>query len=220
MTGPSTVPGERLGPERSAVVVVDVQNDYCAPGGVFDRAGGRPANVESLVASINRLVEAARLRDVPVAWVRTVRDRQYYRSVPERPDWPLGPRGHCLAGTWGAELLESLHRDPTDIYVEKRTRSAFAGTELGSRLRAMRREVVVLGGCATEVCVESTVRSAADEGLVPVVVRDAVSSHDAQSHEASLRVMARHFAQVVPADHVMSWWGVVTQSGSTPQRAD
>jgi ureidoacrylate peracid hydrolase len=191
----------------SAVVVVDMQNDYCTTGGAFDAFGADVSACEAVVPNIEALCAGARRSGVPVVMVRTIHQPDAVRTTRELLG---GPRGHCRPNSWGAEWVRGLEPQPQDSALIKRTYSAFFETELGDILRSQNRQVVVLAGCATEVCVETTARHAYLLGLLPIVARDAVVSHDTGAHAAALHVMGKHFGIVASvSDLIEAWEGSV-----------
>lgn len=173
---------ERAGASRSALVVVDMQNDFVAPDGHC----GRFLDVSGfsrVTEPIARLAAAARTAGVPV----------FYTQQVQRPDggfaspvWladnlrvlePLGkefePR-HCMEGTWGAQVVDGLAPGPDDVVVPKTRRTAFEGTNLAAMLRARGRSTIVATGVAATGCVESTVRDAIEKDFFVVVARDCI----------------------------------------------
>ncbi|MFI6984093.1 cysteine hydrolase family protein [Embleya sp. NPDC050154] len=182
----------------TALLVIDMQNDYCHPEGVFAAAGLRVTDPEGLVAGINSLVAAARSAGAPVIWVRMEwQDRGDVGLLAERSPF-LRERG-LRRETWGAELMTGLDRRPEDHEVVKPRFSAFHRTGLEQLLARLGVTTLVLAGVRTDFCVESTVRDAFFRDLRAVVARDAVSGYFDDLHENSLRVMGTVFAEVVPA---------------------
>ena len=111
-----------LDPNRTAVIVVDMVNEFFEPGGQMVLAGGT-----ALYAPVNALLDAAHTAHLPV----------FYTNQWLRPDDALFKKRlpHCLMDTWGARLVDALHRAPEDILVPKRRYSAFFGTDLDLHLR-------------------------------------------------------------------------------------
>jgi ureidoacrylate peracid hydrolase len=187
---------------RLALVLVDLQNDYCAPGGVFERAGMRVDGLDKLVASTNRLVAAARAGGHIVIWVRMVWDEDGGPGLlAERS--PFLAREGLRRGTWGAEPLDGLDVAPDDAIVEKRRFSAFFDTGLEELLLREGVDTIVTGGVRTDFCVESTVRDAFFRDIEVLVVADAVAGYVPDLHEHSLREMGTVFAEVVTVDDAL-----------------
>lgn len=189
------------GREATAVVVIDVQNDYCHPDGVFARAGLRVTDLDGLVHRINALVEAARAGGHPVVWVRMEWDTDADVGL-------LAARSPFLAeaglrtGTWGAEPVAGLDRRPGEAEVRKRRFSAFHETRLDELLAELGVGTIVVAGVRTDFCVESTVRDAFFRDLRVVVADDAVAGYVDDLHRHSLRLMGTVFAEVRPTEEV------------------
>ncbi|MFI0404756.1 cysteine hydrolase family protein [Actinomadura sp. 3N508] len=181
---------------RTALLLIDLQNDYCHPDGVFARAGLRVSGLDDLVAHVNALAAAARSAGRPVIWVRMEWDADADVGL-------LGERSPFLRtqglrhGTWGADLLAGLDRRPGDHEIVKRRFDAFHGTGLDDLLRDLGARTLVVGGVRTDFCVESTVRAAFFRDLRAIVAREAVAGYVEDMHTASLRLMNTVFAEVV-----------------------
>ncbi|UGQ11826.1 cysteine hydrolase [Yinghuangia sp. ASG 101] len=181
----------------AALLIIDMQNDYCHPDGVFAAAGLRVDGLDRLVADTNSLIAQARSAGTPVVWVRMewAGDGDVGLLAERSPF--LRERG-LRRGTWGAEVVAGLDRRPGDHEVVKTRFSAFHATDLDTLLDELGVTTVVLAGVRTDFCVESTVRDAFFRDLRAVVVRDAVAGYFPDLHDNSLRVMGTVFAEVLP----------------------
>ena len=148
-----------------ALIVVDVQNDFC-PGGALAVAGG-----DQVVTVLNRLMPRFETVVATQDW-----HPADHRSFAARGgEWPE----HCVAGTPGAELHPGLDQGPIDIRIRKammsesEAYSAFDGTDLAAQLRARGVRRVFVGGLALDYCVDATARDAALAGFETYVVTDA-----------------------------------------------
>jgi ureidoacrylate peracid hydrolase len=190
---------ETPGPTRAALLVIDLQNDFCHTDGVFARAKGmRVDDLSGLLARVGRLVRAARAAHVGVIWTRMVWDSDDEVGL-------LG-RGGFLAkeglrrGTWGAELLSGLDVRRDDAVVDKKRFSAFFATDLERLLLDRGIGRLYVAGVRTDYCVESTVRDAFFRDLDAIVVRDCVAGYFDALHESSLTEMATIFAEVIDCE--------------------
>jgi ureidoacrylate peracid hydrolase len=172
-----------------------MQNDYCHPDGVFARAGLRIADLPALVASVNRLVSAARSATVPVIWVRMEWPDDHSVGLLARRSPFLQHEG-LRAGSWGAQLVDGLQVDAADRVVVKERFSAFHRTELEDVLQAMGASSLAVAGVRTDFCIESTVRDGFFRDLRMIVATDAVAGYFEDMHLASLRLMGTVFAEV------------------------
>jgi ureidoacrylate peracid hydrolase len=204
-------------PSRAAVLVVDLQNDYGHPAGASARRGGDVSAMAGLVAPLEHLLAGARGADVPVIWARNWHEKWTDSEV-----WVARGPGAGLsarAGTWGAEFWGVLPEADEPI-VDKQRYSAFWGTRLDSILRTLRRETLILGGVATNVCVESTARAATFLDYRIVVLADCTASNDGPAaHQATLENIRRHFGIVATADEVVTAWQPLLVGTASADRA-
>ncbi|HEX8721047.1 MAG TPA: nicotinamidase [Pyrinomonadaceae bacterium] len=154
---------------RRALVVVDVQNDFC-PGGALAVERG-----DEVVAPLNRLIEEFLRRGEPVYKSRDWHPARTKHFSAYGGTWPA----HCVQGTRGAEFHEDLLDDPRVRVVSKGlgdedNYSAFDGTALAEDLRREGVGEVWVGGLATDYCVKNTVLDALREGFRVRALRDAM----------------------------------------------
>jgi ureidoacrylate peracid hydrolase len=182
----------RIDPASTALIVVDMVNDFCKPGGAMVLPG-----YEALVPPQRKVIDAARQAGCPVLFVvdthrRNVRqDREFLKRTP-----------HCIEGTWGAQVIEDLGPRPDDIYVVKRRYSAFFNTDLDLTLRDLQIDTVVVFGVVTNICVRSTVHDAFFLGYQVVVPEDCVAATGPREQASSLYDIATHFGIVADSDQV------------------
>lgn len=197
---------ERLSPRRSALVVVDMQNDFCAPGGYIDGIGKDVSGLAAIVAPVNRLLETARRVRVPVVWLTACYEAQHIPPSMTVQKRRIGAAAVCCErGTWGAQFF-GVCPAPDEAVFEKHTYSGFSNPDLGPHLSALKREALVFCGVQTNVCVESTLRDAHSRGFDVAIVDDAVGSHAEAQHRATLANVSFLFGDVVAAaDLTRSW---------------
>ena len=152
-----------LDPSKTAVLVVDMLNDFFEDGGVMVLEGGK-----SLYKPINRLLDGARKANMPVFWL----NQTLY------PDDKLFDKRivHCIEGTWGAQVVEALPVIPEDTIIAKRRYSGFFQTDLDLHLRERKIEYVLVVGVVTNICVRSTVNDAFFLGYEVFVPEDCVAA--------------------------------------------
>ena len=185
----------------SAVLVIDMQNDFCCDDGVHGHRGSDLRWVQAVVEPTERLLEEARRRSVPVIFVRTHHDRWSDRESTYLRDSRVGILHHVQPNAWGSEFYRLRPRE--DEYVlTKRRYSAFFGTELEILLRNLGTRTLILAGVATNVCVETTARDACMRDFDVVVVRECVAAYSEAAHDAALANIDRHFGRLVTVDDV------------------
>jgi len=178
-------------PGRSAVLVVDMLNDFLEPTGAMPLPEGK-----RLYEPIRRLLATARAHGSAVIWVCDTHppdDREFEkRSV------------HCLAGTWGAQVVAALQPPDDDYRISKRRYSGFYETDLDLRLRELGVAHVVLTGVVTNICVRSTAHDAFFRGYDVIVVEDCVAATSEREQESSLYDIDTHFGTVSRLEDVLA----------------
>ena len=177
----------RCDPSRAAMVIVDMQVDFCNRDGANSGAAFDAMN--AMVDRTNALVDQAHQSRVPVIFIRTHHDDSTNTEA-----WLLRhgatPRDQevCVTGSEGAEFY-GVKPGLEDIVVTKHRYSAFVGTPLEMILRRLGRTAVVCTGVATNVCVQQTASHALCLDFHVTVVSDCCSASSAEAHEAGLRNM-------------------------------
>ena len=196
----------RVAPAHTAVVVVDMQNDFCAPGGYIDRRFGCDAAANEALAAANMaLVEAARAAGAMVVWVRAIYDPKYLTAPMLTRMQTGGAEPRCEEGSWGADFF-MVEPAQGEFVVDKHRYSAFSGTSLDDILRERGIRTLVVTGVATNVCVDSTLRDGFNRGYYIVVPSDCVAAHDAELHEATLKNVAFILGDVTTANDLTGIW--------------
>ncbi len=203
---PRTI-GERLAPAHTALLVIDMQNDFCAEGGYIEAVVGKNAAAcRAVAAPVMALVDAARAGGVPVFWVRAD-----YRleKLPASMAVRFGAQGNgricCAPGTWGA-AFHGVVPAPGEPLIDKHCYSAFIGTGLAERLAARGIRTLVFAGVQTNVCVETSLRDAYSLGFNVAVPADCVASHTAELHEATLKNVRFLFGDVLSGREIAALW--------------
>jgi ureidoacrylate peracid hydrolase len=172
--------------EKSAIVVVDMQNAFASPGGLLDLAGTDISGAPQVVRVISSILKAARERGVPVVYLQTGYKPDLSNGGDASSPNPRKETALCLMrarpelkgkllveGTWDFEIVPELTPQPDDLVVLKTRYSGFARTTLDAELRARAIRYLFFVGIATNVCVESTLRDAYFNEYWPILVTDA-----------------------------------------------
>jgi ureidoacrylate peracid hydrolase len=142
--------------DKTALIVIDVQNDFIAEGAPYESRAGR-----EMIDDLNRLMAACRQRGIPVIFTAHSHRADGSDLGAVRYIHPLTAEGKALrAGTEGVALYPKLDVADTDYFIGKRRYSAFFGTDLEVLLRNLGVDTVIIAGVATNVCCESTTRDA------------------------------------------------------------
>ena len=199
-----------IDPARTAVIVVDMQNDFGAEGGMFARAGIDIAPIRKAIEPTKAVLTAARGAGVKVVYLKMEFHPDLSNAGPsESPNWikhqplrvgeritaPDGTQSRILVrDTWNTEILSELRPQPGDIIISKHRYSGFYGTDLDERLRRLGIECLIFTGCTTSVCVESTMRDAMFRDYRCILLADCAAEPigaglPRSNHEASLLVL-------------------------------
>jgi len=200
---------EIVAPAHTALLVVDMQNDFCSPGGHFARHGRNVQRTETIVPNIRRLLAAARQAGTFIVYTRQT-------TLPglasDSPAWLYFKTrdgkspDYTLRDTWGAAFIDALRPGPDVTVVEKHRPSAFLGTDLDAILREHGVESVLVAGCLTQGCVQATTTDASYHDYYAVVAGDAVESTSAAMHENALAFLRSRY-DVVSTDDITGIWG-------------
>jgi ureidoacrylate peracid hydrolase len=203
---------------KSAVVVVDMQNAFASKNGMLDIAGADLADAPGVVRVIGQVLSAARSHGMPVVYLQMGYKADLSDSGgPQTPNWhkELGIRmmncrpelkGKLVTeGTWDFAIVDELAPQSGDIVIVKKRYSGFARTSLDSDLQARGIRYLFFTGIATNVCVESTLRDAFFLDYWPILITDAtMAAGPPGMQEASLFNIESYFGWTIPSDMFVS----------------
>jgi ureidoacrylate peracid hydrolase len=200
-----------LDPRRVAMIVIDAQNDFASPGGMFERAGIDISGIAAAARATRPVLDAVRAAGIPVVYLNMLHAPDLSDAGPpegphrvkHRPlalgdavDAPDGsPSRILVTETWNTRNVQDLAPEPGDIVVSKHRYSGFFETELDDVLRGLGVTQLLVAGCTTSVCVDSTVRDATFRDYTCIVLEDC-TAEPLGTHEASLRVIETLFGWV------------------------
>lgn len=196
---------------RTVVIVVDMQNDFGSKGGMFDRAGIDISDIQKVIGPTAKVLASARRAGVKIIYLKMGfrpdlsdlgspdspnRVRHLQRGVGKTLRAPDGTESRILIrDTWNTEIVPELKPQGDDIVIYKHRFSGFYQTDLDARLKQLGIKYIVVTGCTTSVCVESTVRDAMFRDYLCVLLSDCMSqptlgnSLPRSNHDASLVVL-------------------------------
>ena len=196
-----------IDPTRTAVVVVDMENDFAAKGGMFDRAGADISGAQKAIAPTAKVLAAARQAGMKIVYLKmgyradlsdlgapdsVNRTRHLKFGVGQKILAPDGRESRILIrDTWNTDIVPELKPLPSDIVLYKTRFSGFYQTDLDATLKKLGTKYLIVTGVTTSICVESTVRDAMFRDYLCILLRDCMSEpigHDLPrtNHEASL----------------------------------
>jgi len=194
---------------NTALIVVDMENDFGSKGGMFDRAGVDISMIQKVVPTTARVIEAARQAGIKIIYLKMgyredlsdvgkegsknrISHLTFMHVGETAPD---GSKSRILIrDSWGTEIVSELKPQPDDIVIYKTRYSGFYQTDLDVILKKLNITHLIVTGCTTSVCVESTVRDAMFRDYSSIVLEDCTAEpigYDLpkSNHEASLLVI-------------------------------
>lgn len=206
-------------PEKAAVVVVDVQNDFISTEGLLGKAGNDMSHYQGMVhqrlvpflAEARKIgmrvifvqMENSRWTNSPIALEKAVSSRTPYAQRDVAAD---APDFVCSKGSWGAEFYAIQPQGERETVVKKHRYSAFIDTNLNVLLRAQGIETILLTGVAGNVCVESTARDGFMLDYRVLFVEDCTASRSEEQQKATLVNIDKFFGYVVNSRAVIGVW--------------
>jgi len=206
---------ERVGLSHTALLVVDLQNDFVHDDGAFAKMGINVSMFQQIIPRVNALIDAARGLQVPVIYVQMIHsqwtnsDVWVQRVRVSKAGWAEDkPKlAYCVPGTWGSQWYEAL-RGPADNdhVVTKHRYSAFVNTDLDLVLRSTKRKSVVVTGGETNLCLGTTAMSALQYDYYVVLPSDCIAGINKDSHRHGLQLLDGYFGIVTTSKEVVEIW--------------
>jgi len=187
-----------LDPDRTAVVMIDMQRDFLEPGGFGESLGNDVSLLSAAIAPCAALLKMARRRKMLVIHTREghrpdlsdAPPAKVNRGVPSARIGAPGPMGRILIrGEAGHDIVPALYPVEGEPVVDKPGKGAFYATDLHSILQNRAIDTLVVCGVTTEVCVHTTVREANDRGYRCLVPGDCCGSYFPEFHQIGLRMI-------------------------------
>jgi nicotinamidase-related amidase len=185
--------------ERAALLVIDMQSDFCAPGGYMDHAGADIKLMRRPIEPIRVLLKEARRVGMQVIFTREGHRPGLETAPPSfmertqfagHPIGKKGPLGRLLVrGEPGHDVIDDLKPLAHETVIDKPGKGAFYATDLETILRQRQITHLIFTGLTTNCCVESTIREANDRGFRNLILTDCVAASSEQLHASALHGM-------------------------------
>lgn len=200
----------RFSSEHAALVVVDVQNDFCHPEGACGNRGSDTSAAVEMVPRLQKLLHEARRIGMQIVFIQTTHDETtdseaWLNRRGDLKPGALPPVSTCYTGSWGAEFYD-VEPQPGEPVVIKHRYSAFAKTTLDLVLRTAGVDSLLLTGVATNVCVESTLREGLFHEYHVTLVEDCCAAYSQELHDTTVKNVAEYFGVVATSDELIGSW--------------
>jgi nicotinamidase-related amidase len=199
-----------IDPQRTAVVLIEYQNDFTSEGGALHEAVRDVMEQTGMLANTRRLTDAARAAGATIVYA-PITFAAGYGELSQHPYGILKGVIDSVAfvkGEWGAAIVDALAPQEGDVIVEgKRGLDTFATTNLDFILRARGIDTIVLGGFLTNCCVESTMRTAYEHGFEVITLVDCVAATSTEAHENAIQYDFPMFSKPMPSSELLGHLG-------------
>ena len=201
---------------KTAVIVVDMQNDFGSKGGMFDRAGIDISGIQKAVGPTAKVLATARQAGIRIIYLKmgykpdlsdlgapdsVNRVRHLQAHVGDKVTAPDGKESRILIrDTWNTDIVSELKPEPGDDVIYKTRFSGFYETDLDARLKKLGVKYLIVTGCTTSICVDSTVRDAMYRDYLCVLLSDCMSEPIGHGLPRS-----NHDASLLAAEVVLGW---------------
>lgn len=205
---------DKVRPAHTALLVIDMQNDFCAKGGLVDRGGRDVSAVQDMATRLPALIDSARKSGVLVVFVRSFYSTEknlflsdvWLEQAARKQGGGYTLTPVCGDGSWDGDYYGDIRPLPGEIVITKHRYSAFQSTDLELILRSHGIRTTVITGVSTNVCVETAARDSFVRDFYTVLVGDGTAAYSAEEHNTTLKTIDRFFGEVTSIAELQAIW--------------
>src|SRR3989344_8691444 len=192
-------------PNTMALIVIDMQNDFCSNEGIYKRYSEDFMLIQKTIPNVQNLTNTAKDFGILTVFVRSLFDNKYKLPHLIEKHRALGINEEIWKeGSWGTELY--IAPSKSDPIITKHNEDAFLYTFLDPLLKKHNVKTVVLAGLLTEKCIETTARSAQLRGYFVIVPEDCIGSDKKLCHEGLVNTMRNMFMHITDSEELVRLW--------------
>lgn len=204
---------ERVAPQHTALLIIDMQKDFCVEGmGASRRPGRDLSRTRAIIPNLVKLRQTARRSGALVVHIGFLTLPHHLSDagpwLAQRRRATYASDSFAMANSEGAQFISELSPEEGEVAIRKHRYSGFKGTDLDMILRAQEIRTCIVTGVSTNVCVESTLRDAFEHGYYIVVPSDATASWSKELGEGTLQNVTHRFGLVTTVDEILEIWQV------------
>lgn len=193
---------EQMLQKKSALIIVDMQNDYCHPNGACAERGSDVSDIPPILTPMQKVIDAAHSKNVPVIFIQTIHTKETDSEA-----WlsRSGGKSNKICRTpWGCDFF-GVKPIKGDFIVNKHRYSAFIHTRLETVLHTLKAETILVCGVSTNVCVESTARDGYMLDYNLILLDDCCHPSFPEAQEMTIKNIKAHFGNVASSDEVIKY---------------
>ena len=195
----------RFDSQSAAVMIIDLQNDFCHPDGLMSRLGQDVSSIEPVMENLVKFLSVARIAQVPLLFIRTEHSAETDNLMWLNRSSDPSREQSCQRGSWGADFWRVKPKE-TDIVIIKNRYSAFTQDETSRALKKLGRRSLLFVGVSTGMCVESTLREAVCRDYLTTLVSDCCADYSQSAHENALRAVRNGQGLVSTSERIANFW--------------
>lgn len=189
-----------------AILVLDIQNDFCDEEGAFSKLGFNIKTIQKVVPGIINFISKARQYNIPIFYSKQIESDEVSPQNLKNQFKSGRLKSVCAPDSFGSELYK-IKPLPNEQVLEKYTFDFFSNNQLKKQLKEKQINTIIITGVNTDICVDTTLRSAFTLGYNIIILEDLVASINQEAHKYLLKTFHRFFGAVIKSDEILEYLG-------------